>query len=56
MHTHTLDKIVFFDVIIEDDAGETEPPEEKMPYQLTKEGVYLDMQTKDLMVRALWGW
>ncbi|XP_064385016.1 transmembrane emp24 domain-containing protein 1-like [Halichondria panicea] len=43
------DKLVFFDVIIEDDSGETEPPEEKIPYQLTKEGVYMDMKTKDLM-------
>ncbi len=43
---------MFFDVIIEDDSGETEPPEEKIPYQLTKEGVYMDMKTKDLMVRS----
>ncbi len=51
-HTHWLDKLVFFDVIIEDDSGDTEPPEEKIPYQLTKEGVYMEMQTKDLMVRS----
>ena len=50
LHAFT-DKLVFFDVIIEDDAGETEPPEERIPYQLTKEGMYLDMKTKDLLVR-----
>lgn len=49
--THTyIDKLVFFDVIIEDDSGETEPPEEKIPYQLSKEGIYMDMKVKDLMV------
>ncbi len=51
-HAHWLDKLVFFDVIIEDDSSDTEPPEEKIPYQLTKEGVYMEMQTKDLMVRS----
>ena len=45
------DKLVFFVVIIEDDSGDTEPPEEKIPYQLTKEGMYLDMKVKTLMVR-----
>ena len=57
-HTHThacvhcmlTEKLIFFDVIIEDDDGETEPPEEVVPYQLSKEAVVLDMKVQDIRV------
>ena len=44
------EKLIFFDVIIEDDDGETEPPEEIVPYQLSKEAVVLDMKVQDIRV------
>jgi hypothetical protein len=58
-HTHTCihtllctfsEKLIFFDVIIEDDEGETEPPEEVVPYQLSKEAMVLDMKVQDIRV------
>ena len=47
------DKLVFFDVIIEDDAGETEEQEEVVPYQLTKEAMVMDIKVKDMKVCCL---
>lgn len=41
---------MFFDLIIEDDEGETEVPEEIVPYQLSKEAVVLDIKVKDMKV------
>ena len=58
-HTHACihtflcmfaEKLIFFDVIIEDDDGETEPAEEVVPYQLSKEAVVLDMKVQDIRV------
>ena len=48
-HTHT-EKLIFFDVIIEDDSGETEPEKEVIPYQLTTEAMVLDMKVQDIKV------
>ena len=45
-----IEKVVFFDVIVEDDAGETEKPEEIIPYQLSKEATMMDMKVQDIMV------
>ena len=45
-----LDKVVFFDIIVEDDSGETEKPPDVVPYQLTKGAVMMDMKVKDIMV------
>ena len=55
IHTHTYiymhtEKLIFFDVIIEDDEGETEPAEEVVPYQLSKEAIVLDMKVQDIKV------
>lgn len=44
------DKVVFLDIIIEDDSGETEEPEEVVPYQLSKEAVMMDVKVKDIKV------
>lgn len=44
------DKLVFFDVIIEDDSGETEEPEEIVPYQLSQEALVMDVKVKDIKV------
>jgi hypothetical protein len=44
------EKLIFFDVIIEDDEGETEPPKEVVPYQLSKEAMVLDMKVQDIRV------
>ena len=52
-HTHTCtDKLIFFDVIIEDDSGETEEEKEVVPYQLSKEAVVLDMKVLDIKVQC----
>ena len=45
-----IEKLIFFDVIIEDDEGETEPQEEVVPYQLSKEAIVLDMKVQDIRV------
>ena len=37
-------------MIIEDDPGETEPEEEVVPYQLSKEAIVLDMKVQDIKV------
>ena len=37
-------------MIIEDDDGETEPTEEVVPYQLSKEAIVLDMKVQDIKV------
>lgn len=42
------DKLVFFDLIIEDDSGETEKQEDIVPYQLSKEAVVMQMSVKDI--------
>ena len=47
---HPSDKVVFIDIIIEDDAGETEEQEEVVPYQLSKEAVMMDVKVKDIKV------
>lgn len=44
------DKVVFIDIIVEDDSGETEKPSEVVPYQLTKEAVVMDLKVKDIKV------
>ena len=46
------DKWVFFDIIIEDDSGETVKPPDVVPYQLSKEAVIMDMKVKDIKVRS----
>lgn len=49
--THTCtEKLIFFDVIIEDDPGDTEPAEENVPYQLSQGAVVLDMKVQDIKV------
>ena len=37
-------------MIIEDDPGETEPTEEVVPYQLTKDAIVLDVKVQDIKV------
>lgn len=44
------DKLMFLDIIIEDDVGQEEPDEEIVPYQLSKEAVVLDMKVQDIHV------
>ena len=44
------EKLLFLDIIIEDDAGEVEEKEEVVPYQLTKEALILDMKVQDIKV------
>lgn len=45
------DKLVFFDLIIEDDSGETEEPEDVVPYQLSREAVGMDLSVKDIKAK-----
>ena len=47
---HT-EKMLFLDVIIEDDPGEEEEEEDIVPYALTKEAIVLDMQVQEVKVR-----
>ena len=52
LYTHTrTEKLIFFDVIIEDDSGETEKEKEVVPYQLSKEAIVLDMKVQDIKVQ-----
>ena len=44
------DKLLFLDIIIEDDAGEEGEEEQIVPYQLTKEAIALDVQVQDMKV------
>lgn len=44
------DKLLFLDIIIEDDAGEEGEEEQIVPYQLTKEALALDVQVQDMKV------
>ena len=41
---------MFFDLIIEDDSGEMEEPEEVVPYQLSQEAIVMDMKVQDIKV------
>lgn len=53
--THTCtEKLVFFDVIIEDDPGETEMDEEVIPYQLSTEAMAMDMKVQDIKVTYMY--
>jgi len=47
---YPVGKVVFFDVIVEDDSGDTEKTPDVIPYQLTKGAVMMDMKVKDIMV------
>lgn len=44
--------MLFLDIIIEDDKGEKENPEEDddLPYKLSQEAVVLDMKVQDIKV------
>ena len=41
---------MYFDLIIEDDSGETEKQEDIVPYQLSKEAIVMEMSVKDIKV------
>ncbi len=43
---------MFFDVIIEDDSGETEKQEDVVPYELSQEAMVMDMKVQDIKVGA----
>ena len=47
---YTSDKLLFLDIIIEDDAGEEGEKEQIVPYQLTKEAIAIDVQVQDMKV------
>lgn len=44
---------MYFDLIIEDDSGETEKQEDIVPYQLSKEAIVMEMSVKDIKVWIL---
>ena len=46
------DKMIFLDIIIDDDAGEKEEGRDIVPYQLSKEAVVMDMKVQDITVRS----
>ena len=46
------DKMIFLDIIIDDDSGEKEERKDIVPYQLSKEAVIMDMKVQDITVRS----
>ena len=46
------DKMVFVDIIIDDDTGEKDGGKDIVPYQLSKEAVVMDMKVQDITVRS----
>ena len=46
------EKMLFLDIIIEDDPGEEEEKEDIVPYQLTKGALILDMKVQDIKVHV----
>ena len=47
--SHPIEKLIFLDIIIEDDKGEetSDPP---LPYQLSQDAVVMEMTVKDILV------
>ena len=44
------EKLLFLDIIIEDDSGEEEDEDDNVPYELTKQAVVMDMKIKTIVV------
>ena len=51
----SIDKLLFLDVIIDDDVGEKGEEVETVPYQLSKEAMVMDMKVMDISVRTQGG-
>ena len=57
MYVHcSIDKLLFLDVIIDDDVGEKGEEVETVPYQLSKEGMVMDMKVMDMTIASLLSW
>ena len=48
----STDKMIFLDIIIDDDSGEKDEKKDIVPYQLSKEAVVMDMKVQDITVRS----
>ena len=48
----STDKMIFLDIIIDDDSGEKDEGKDIVPYQLSKEAVVMDMKVQDITVRT----
>ena len=48
----SIDKMLFLDIIIDDDVGEEGEGKETIPYQLSREAVVMNMKVADITVRT----